>query len=468
MLPRPLGFLALTFVAVTAVSLAAAASSIVECHALDGVPERIGTRPAKYPEALRATGTAEDVRVSLVIDLDGSVRDIESVDASQPAFAEAAREAVKDWRFQSGYVKGLPTRYRVRAVVPFRLKGMEGGLDPAGASDGLIEVAEPEVEYSVSPPYPAELADTPRDGLALVNLLVDAVGTPSDPVVEYATHPAFAQAARDAVLAWEFSSAERDGGLVSARTTVAVRFRAEDAAKSAEQRLLEAQFAHVGDYDVAPEPVKQVAMVYPYVELLENKRSTVSLTLLISPEGQVVDVVPDPGSNSEFAMAAAACVTCWRFNPATKAGQPVYSRMKWQMVFTERSGEMQFDDASYELLTALRAGTFKSASPRELDRPIAFKERVGPEFIPGQASVAGDVLIDLIIDPNGRPQLPRVLTAPSVASGYAAATAALRWRFEPPRVQGQPAFVRVKIPFKITPAAAAPAADSAAPAAPTN
>lgn len=47
-------------------------------------------------------------------------------------------------------------------------------------------------------------------------------------------------------------------------------------------------------------------------------------------------------------------------------------------------------------------------------------------------------------------RLPRVKSASHEAFGYAAVQAASAWWFEPPRVGGTPAIVRVQIPFKFT------------------
>ncbi len=416
------------------------------------------------PAGLVEAGVAEDVKATLVIDLDGSVRTVEAVTASRPELAKAARTAIQGWRFQPGYVKGLPTFYRLPVTVPFRTEGTEGGLDVSEVDGkGAGVVAAPSVEWSVAPVYPPELASAPRDGLALVNVLVDAGGTPSDPVVEYASDPAFAQQARAAVMSWKYSPAERDGHLVMARVQLPVRFHKADATQTDAQRLLAAQREHAGDYDTPPEVAVQVPVVYPYDALIKNERGTASLNIYVSPDGQVVDVVPDPGTTGEFGVAAIASAACWTFHPATKMQQPVFGWVKWQLVFTEDSSEVQLDDAARELLAQLRAGTFTSTSPHELDKPITPRERIAPRLPPGLGDAAtGRVMIEAIIDGNGRPQLPRILSAPMPEVGYAAATAVLRWRFEPPRKGGKPASVRVKIPFDILPAPQEPAAETPA------
>jgi TonB family protein len=140
---------------------------------------------------------------------------------------------------------------------------VEGGSSGAVGSGELTTAEEPSVEWEVAPAYPAEFAQNPRDGIAVVNLLVDAVGAPSDAVVEYASHAAFAKAAGDAVMGWKFKPAERKGGLVSARTQVTVRFRKADATLTAEDRKRRAQLAQSRDFDVPPEEAIQVPLVYP-------------------------------------------------------------------------------------------------------------------------------------------------------------------------------------------------------------
>jgi TonB family protein len=79
--------------------------------------------------------------------------------------------------------------------------------------------------------------------------------------------------------------------------------------------------------------------------------------------------------------------------------------------------------------------------------------RVPPE-LPEALKKSGEVAtaqIEIIIDPSGRARLPRILEATRDDFGWAAATAASRWIFQPALKDGQPVYLRVIIPFKFSP-----------------
>lgn len=440
---------------VTSVAMTHAASSdAVELSALDAVPERTVYQPPQYPAALIPSGEPANVSMTLIIDLDGSVRDVEDVKASRLEFADAARAAVQRWRFQSGFTKGVPTLYRVPVTVALRVDGSDAKLDTKVAAGALLIVEDASIEYEVPPAYPVELAKNPRDGVAVVDLLVDASGAPGDPVVEYASHPAFVAPATEAVLSWKFSPARREGRLVAVRTRVLVRFRKDDASLSAADRTTLAQLGQARDFDVAPEPLVQFALIYPYDALIKGERGTATLQIVISPDGQVIKAEPAPGTSGDFAAAARACISRWKFRPATKVEMPVFASLSWQISFRDDASELQYDDVARELLAGLRAGTAKIVSAAGLDSPLKALDQPKPMLPPGTdpSLAGGDVMIEVIIDRNGRCQFPRVVSAPFLGMGYAAATELVRCRFSPPRKGGQPVDVRVKIPFHFAPA----------------
>ncbi|MEM6791789.1 MAG: TonB family protein [Myxococcota bacterium] len=98
-----------------------------------------------YPEG--ATGRAE-VELSLVVDVDGSVRSAEVVRGSEP-FAGAARAASRTWRFTPARRDGKPVAAKIRFAVTF-----EAATSPDPAPpDETDEPAPP--APSPSPPPPA-------------------------------------------------------------------------------------------------------------------------------------------------------------------------------------------------------------------------------------------------------------------------------------------------------------------------
>jgi len=73
-----------------------------------------------YPPNLKRQGINGKVKLSILIDATGKVRDITVLSASHPEFAQAAIDAVKNSSFQAADIGGrpVPTRYKI----PFKFR----------------------------------------------------------------------------------------------------------------------------------------------------------------------------------------------------------------------------------------------------------------------------------------------------------------------------------------------------------
>ncbi|MFQ6574834.1 energy transducer TonB [Pseudomonas sp. UM16] len=75
-----------------------------------------------YPAELSKAAITGSVKVSFQAQADGTVTDVKIVNSSDPAFANAALKAVKQWRFQPWTVsKENPATLEVRTDLHFRL-----------------------------------------------------------------------------------------------------------------------------------------------------------------------------------------------------------------------------------------------------------------------------------------------------------------------------------------------------------
>jgi periplasmic protein TonB len=79
----------------------------------------------------------------------------------------------------------------------------------------LDQKVEPRIR--TRPVYPFEMRRSGRTGEVLLEFIVDPQGSVRDPVVIRATHPAFEQAALDAVMKWKFKPGKKAGKAVSTR-----------------------------------------------------------------------------------------------------------------------------------------------------------------------------------------------------------------------------------------------------------
>jgi TonB family protein len=81
--------------------------------------------------------------------------------------------------------------------------------------------------------------------------------------------------------------------------------------------------------------------------------------------------------------------------------------------------------------------------------PARVVKQVLPKFPPGASrfGIAGDLVVQIIIDRNGQPTLPRIVRAlPAPTLSFVALEALRHWQFEPGRSNGQP----ISMPFDLT------------------
>jgi TonB family protein len=93
--------------------------------------------------------------------------------------------------------------------------------------------------------------------------------------------------------------------------------------------------------------------------------------------------------------------------------------------------------------------TDSDASPTGRVTPARVVKQVMPKFPLGASrfGVGGDLVVQVVIDKNGQPTLPRIVHAlPAPTLSYVALEALKHWQFEPARQNGEP----VPIVFDLT------------------
>ena len=75
-----------------------------------------------YPEALQAAGLEGAVKLDVLIDVDGNVASVRPMNSIvHPAFAQAAADAVKQWKFTPTLLNGRPVEVAMTASISFSL-----------------------------------------------------------------------------------------------------------------------------------------------------------------------------------------------------------------------------------------------------------------------------------------------------------------------------------------------------------
>ncbi|MBV8545331.1 MAG: energy transducer TonB [Acidobacteria bacterium] len=93
--------------------------------------------------------------------------------------------------------------------------------------------------------------------------------------------------------------------------------------------------------------------------------------------------------------------------------------------------------------------TDSDASPSGRVTPARIVKQVVPKFPPGASrfGIGGDLVVQIVIDKNGQPTLPRIVHAlPAPTLSFVALEALKHWQFEPARQNGEP----VPIVFDLT------------------
>jgi len=85
----------------------------------------------KYPDAARAAGIQGTVVLKVVASESGDVKEVEAV-SGDPVLAQAAIDAVKQWKYRPYAVGGSPVEIETQVSISFRLKPAENPAPPLG------------------------------------------------------------------------------------------------------------------------------------------------------------------------------------------------------------------------------------------------------------------------------------------------------------------------------------------------
>jgi TonB family protein len=173
----------------------------------------------------------------------------------------------------------------------------------------------------------------------------------------------------------------------------------------------------------------------------------------IDADGQLVDLLVSRYSRREFADEAVGALRKWRFEPARRDGESVGARFVVKFDFSA-PGKVAtltvFETIESRLQLQQKSGTAEVvSSTRKLDHPPAAVTTVQPVH-PGSlpdATQDARVVVDYLIDQEGRPRMPVVLEATRDGYALAAVDALAQWRFTPPTSGGRPVAVQVRQEF---------------------
>ncbi|PTY00673.1 TonB family protein [Opitutus sp. ER46] len=277
--------------------------------------------------------------------------------------------------------------------------------DPAHAPDDI-----PGFKQQPRLNVPADLKSSPDINYVLFEATVDEKGNP----VRLDTDATFALLQREYLatnLAFRFTPGRRDGKPVNTSITFALVLNPASAAPTAPDaspRLLELAPARVKT--LPPRPAADEPLI-------------VYADITVGTDGRITSVRNTP---TDFAQPIFLAAKAWRFAPARRGGQPVEADLHVPFVLHERE--------------SMPKG--KSTLPRALDR-------VPPVYphIMRLSGLRGEVLVDFVVDIEGRVRNPFVVRSLNPAFDDPAIEAVRKWRFAPGRVNDVPVNTHMQVPI---------------------
>jgi TonB family protein len=226
------------------ITVAAALAAALPGSVLASTVESSGSRSLKiiqttepaFPETLQTLHLERgEAQIVINVDADGALADTLVVSYTDEAFADAAVEALKEWRYEPARERGEPIGVRMTIAFSFEARGRVVSVMPANSLDMAINsivgpqiverVCRPrdldrplEIVHAVKPWHPGRTMRPPQnDASVVLDFYVDETGRPRMPVVLSADHTNFAAAAVQALEQWRFAPPTRHGHPVAVR-----------------------------------------------------------------------------------------------------------------------------------------------------------------------------------------------------------------------------------------------------------
>jgi TonB family protein len=194
----------------------------------------------EYPPALRDAGLRGSAEVRFRVTEQGIPADLRALEASHPAFGEAAVRALANARFRPARVDGSAVPYTLTLPVQFQLD--DDGWPVIAASALPPQVGEwdqppvpldtEQIARALTAEYPPLLRDAGITARAQVRMEIAATGEVTAVEALSATHPEAGPATERALLQARFRPARKDGRPLAAEMVMPVEFRVPAAGES--------------------------------------------------------------------------------------------------------------------------------------------------------------------------------------------------------------------------------------------
>ena len=191
-------------------------------------------------------------------------------------------------------------------------------------------------------------------------------------------------------------------------------------------------------------PSRAYNPVVPYDALIAGRAGSAEITFTVDYSGRAMLLNVVSATDANFAGAFMADIEQTEFSPPRINGRALMSSLKERFDFP---AQPTVDAVAQGILAELRKPKPAILSADELDKKPQPIRQPAPAYPWAQRSdsASGQAEIEFVIDRNGRPLFPHIISATHEDFGWAAATGILRWRYQPPVKNGEKVDARIKV-----------------------
>lgn len=206
---------------------------------------------------------------------------------------------------------------------------------------GIEDRKAPEPISMASPRYPSEAVPEAIEGQAKVQFVIGADGRVHDPVVISADHPAFGEAAIEAMADWTFKPVVENGVAVDKKVAMPFVFKPAliDRLNKSLGRVVYKELPEepisLKEWGQRPKPTKRSRPQYPASKKGSGEEVTLRMQFVIGPDGKTYNPDTEDEVAHPFKLAAIGAVSRMEFEAPKKDGKAVYVKMQFPIRITE-------------------------------------------------------------------------------------------------------------------------------------
>lgn len=367
----------------------------------------------RFPADLKKTTDIGWAMVNFYVDDHGKVLSWE-IDATQPAYAQAVDDASAD----RGKVKPAQRAEKpVNASVSLSVL-----FNPASAAPDAKD-ATPRLLDAAVIVDPSRATGENQQSIPSQVIWVTVSLNEKGEITELKdVTPEFQSLFAPVAPKWRFAPARKAGVAVAAEVRVPL--------------IIVPPRRHIGKDQVPPKWTSRTPPEYPVAMRTSRLRGNVLMEFVVDIEGRVRDPVVIRSLNPGFNEAAIKAISAWKFEPARSAGVPVSWKLQQAISFS-----IDTPGGGGDGLVVRRSGN-QSKLPEELRYDVAptLKAVVSPiyPYVLLRDHVTGKAEVTMLISPNGRVAISKVVTADRPEMGYALQASVELFEYNPALKATQP------------------------------